>query len=114
MIGRLLSVGGFTALSRVTGFVRDIFMASILGAGPMSDAFMVAFRLPNNFRAIFAEGAFNAAFLPRYTAAATAHGTAPTSAASRFADDVFAWQFAVQIILLFLALIFMRPVVTVL
>ena len=66
MIGRLVSVGFFTALSRVAGFVRDVLMAAILGAGPMSDAFMVAFRLPNNFRAIFAEGAFNAAFLPRY------------------------------------------------
>ena len=66
MIRRLFSVGGFTALSRVAGFVRDVIMAAILGAGPMSDAFLVAFRLPNHFRSIFAEGAFNAAFLPRY------------------------------------------------
>ena len=63
MIGRLASVGGFTALSRVAGFFRDVLMAAVLGAGPASDAFMVAFRLPNNFRAIFAEGAFSAAFL---------------------------------------------------
>src|SRR5712672_498196 len=88
-------------------------MAAILGAGPMSDAFMVAFRLPNNFRAIFAEGAFNAAFLPRYTAAATKTGTLPTSAAARFADDVFAWQCAAQLVLLALALIFMRPLIAV-
>ena len=114
MIGRLLSVGGFTALSRVAGFVRDMLMAAILGAGPMSDAFMVAFRLPNNFRAIFAEGAFNAAFLPRYTAAATKTGTAPTSSAARFADDVFAWQFFAQLFLLILALAFMRQIVAVL
>src|SRR5258705_2786977 len=114
MIGRLLSVGGFTALSRVAGFFRDILMAAILGAGPMSDAFMVAFRLPNNFRAIFAEGAFNAAFLPRYTAAATKAGTAPTSAATRFADDVFSWQVLVQLVLLVLALVFMREGVMVL
>jgi len=111
VIGRLLSVGGFTALSRVAGFIRDVLMAAVLGAGPMSDAFMVAFRLPNNFRAIFAEGAFNAAFLPRYTAAATKAGTAPTSAATRFADDVFSWQVAVQLALLILALVFMRQVV---
>ena len=52
MIGRLISVGGFTALSRIAGFFRDVLMAAILGAGPVSDAFMVAFRLPNNFRAI--------------------------------------------------------------
>jgi len=75
MIGRLISVGGFTALSRVAGFFRDVIMAAVLGAGPMSDAFMVAFRLPNNFRAIFAEGAFNAAFLPRYAAAAAKSGS---------------------------------------
>ncbi len=114
MIGRLLSVGGFTALSRVMGFVRDILMASILGAGPMSDAFLVAFRLPNNFRAIFAEGAFNAAFLPRYTAAATHSGTAPTSDATRFADDAFSWQVFAQLILLILALLFMRQIVALL
>ena len=114
LIGRLLSVGGFTALSRLAGFIRDVLMAAVLGAGPVSDAFMVAFRLPNNFRAIFAEGAFNAAFLPRYTAAATKTGTAPTSAATRFADDVFAWQLFVQLVLLILALIFMREIVAVL
>jgi len=114
MIGRLVSVGGFTALSRVAGFVRDILMAAILGAGVMSDAFMVAFRFPNNFRAIFAEGAFNAAFLPRYTAAATKNGTTPTSAATRFADDVFAWQVLAQLVLLILALAFMREIVAVL
>src|SRR4051812_30606542 len=114
MIARLLSVGGFTALSRVAGFIRDVLMAAILGAGPMSDAFMVAFRLPNNFRAIFAEGAFNAAFLPRYTAAATQAGTAPTSAATRFADDVFSWQVFAQMVLLVLALLFMRQIVALL
>ncbi len=114
MIRRLLSVSGFTALSRLAGFARDVMMAAAMGAGPISDAFIVAFRLPNNFRAIFAEGAFNAAFLPRYSAAATRNGTAPTSAATRFADDVFAWQFAVQLVLLLLAFVFMRQIVTVL
>ena len=66
MIDRILTVGGFTLLSRVTGFVRDIMLAAILGAGPVADAFFVALRLPNHFRAIFAEGAFNAAFVPAY------------------------------------------------
>jgi putative peptidoglycan lipid II flippase len=111
MIGRLVSVGFFTALSRVAGFLRDVLMAAILGAGPMSDAFMVAFRLPNNFRAIFAEGAFNAAFLPRYAATETKTGHAPDSLAARFANAVFAWQAAAQIVLLVLALLFMRPLV---
>ena len=108
MIGRLLSVGGFTALSRVAGFFRDVLMAAILGAGPVSDAFMVAFRLPNHFRAIFAEGAFNAAFLPRYTARATKDEAGD---AKRFANQVFAWQMATQLVLLFLAVGFMRPIV---
>ena len=62
MIERILTVGGFTLLSRATGFARDIILAAVLGAGPVADAFFVALRLPNHFRAIFAEGAFNAAF----------------------------------------------------
>ncbi len=56
MIGKILTVGGYTLLSRLTGFVRDIMLAAIIGAGPVADAFFVAFRLPNHFRAIFAEG----------------------------------------------------------
>jgi putative peptidoglycan lipid II flippase len=113
LIRRLLSVGGFTALSRIAGFIRDVLMAAILGAGPMSDAFFVAFRFPNNFRAIFAEGAFNAAFLPRYAAAVTRSGTKISPEAARFADDVFAWQFAAQFVLMVLALVFMRQIVQV-
>ena len=66
MIDRILTVGGITLLSRVTGFLRDIMLAAVLGAGPVADAFFVALRLPNHFRAIFAEGAFNAAFIPAY------------------------------------------------
>src|SRR5260221_12711767 len=66
MIRNIFTVGGWTLVSRVTGFVRDIVMAAVLGARPVADAFFVAFRLPNHFRAIFAEGAFAAAFLPAY------------------------------------------------
>ena len=66
MIKRIATVGGLTLVSRVTGFMRDVVMAAVLGAGPVADAFFVAFRLPNHFRAIFAEGAFNAAFVPAY------------------------------------------------
>jgi len=60
MLGRIFTVGSYTLLSRLTGFARDIMLAAILGAGPVADAFFVALRLPNHFRAIFAEGAFNA------------------------------------------------------
>src|SRR6266704_1555192 len=74
MLGRIFTVGGYTLLSRLTGFARDIMLAAILGAGPMADAFFVAFRLPNHFRAIFAEGAFNAAFVPAYAHVHGEHG----------------------------------------
>ena len=60
----IATFGGFTLISRVTGFLRDVVIANFLGAGAVSDAFFVAFKLPNLFRNLFAEGAFNAAFVP--------------------------------------------------
>jgi putative peptidoglycan lipid II flippase len=108
MFKRLLTVAGYTALSRVTGYLRDIVMNFVLGAGALSDVFMVAFRLPNNFRAIFGEGAFNAAFLPRFAKLRTEQGA---EAADRFADEVYSWQIVVQLILLAAALIGMRTVI---
>ena len=56
----------FTIISRILGYVRDILIAMFLGAGPLADAFFVAFRIPNTFRRLFSEGAFNAAFVPSY------------------------------------------------
>lgn len=64
LIRAATTVGGFTLLSRFAGFARDLLMARFLGAGFASDAFLVAFRLPNLFRSLFAEGAFSAAFVP--------------------------------------------------
>ena len=61
-----MKVSGFTAISRVLGFVRDIFIARYLGSGLLGDAFFSAFRFPNLFRRIFGEGAFNAAFVPMF------------------------------------------------
>ncbi len=61
------TVGGMTAISRVLGFVRDVLIAGTLGTGPIADAFFVAFRFPNLFRRFFAEGAFNAAFVPLFS-----------------------------------------------
>ena len=66
MLKKILSVGGWTLVSRVTGFVRDVVIAAVMGVGPVADAFVVALRLPNHFRAIFGEGAFNSAFVPTY------------------------------------------------
>lgn len=61
------TVAGITALSRILGFLRDIIFAALLGATPMADSFIVAFRIPNLLRRMFAEGAFNSAFLPLFT-----------------------------------------------
>ena len=58
----------FTLISRILGYLRDILIAIFLGASIFADAFFVAFRLPNTFRRLFAEGTFNAAFIPSYTA----------------------------------------------
>jgi putative peptidoglycan lipid II flippase len=111
MFRRLLSVSGFTLLSRITGFVRDMLMAWILGKGILSDAFFVAFLFPNNFRAIFGEGTINPAFLPRYAAL---HARGEKAAAAKFANDVFSWQIAAQIVLLVLATVFMPAIIRIL
>ena len=111
MIERILTVGGFTLLSRVSGFVRDIILAAVLGAGPVADAFFVALRLPNHFRAIFAEGAFNAAFVPAYARIREEGGAAR---AGQFADRIFTLLLASQIVLLAVALIFTPAVIDVL
>jgi putative peptidoglycan lipid II flippase len=66
-LGRsIFTVGSFTLLSRIVGFGRDIVLSAILGSGPVADAFIVAFKLPNLFRRLFAEGAFSAAFVPLF------------------------------------------------
>src|SRR5205809_1804158 len=103
MIGRIFTVGGFTLLSRVTGFFRDVVLAAVLGAGPVADAFFVALRLPNHFRAIFAEGAFNAAFIPAYT---SVRGASGANSARLFADRIFVLLLASQIVMLAIALAF--------
>ncbi|MBQ8678027.1 MAG: lipid II flippase MurJ, partial [Alphaproteobacteria bacterium] len=64
LLKSIATFGGFTLISRFTGFARDIVIANFLGAGMISDAFFVSFKLPNLFRSLFAEGAFTAAFVP--------------------------------------------------
>ena len=78
------TVSGFTAISRALGFVRDMLTALVLGTGPAADAFFVAFRLPNLFRSLFAEGAFNSAFVPLFAKNLQAEGK---SAARQFAEE---------------------------
>jgi putative peptidoglycan lipid II flippase len=76
LLRNFATVGGATATSRILGFVRDIFVAAALGTGPVADAFFVAFRFPNLFRRLFAEGAFNSAFVPLYARALEGEGEA--------------------------------------
>ena len=83
----LATVGGLTGISRILGFVRDILMAAGLGTGPVADAFFVAFRFPNFFRRLFAEGAFNAAFVPQFARRLEADGQ---DAARAYAESVLA------------------------
>ena len=74
-LGRAVAtVGGFTLLSRLVGFVRDIVLSAVLGSGAVADAFFVAFKLPNFFRRLFAEGAFSAAFVPLFSRELQGHG----------------------------------------
>ena len=111
MIRRIATVGGLTLVSRLTGFIRDVVMAAILGAGPLADAFFVAFRLPNHFRAIFAEGAFAAAFVPAYARTLEQAGL---PAAKLFADQIAAALIGINLMLLAIAMIFTPWVVSVL
>lgn len=88
MMKSLATVSGLTILSRLLGFVRQILMAGIIGAGgnPVADAFWAAFRLPNMFRRLFAEGAFHAAFIPMFQA----RSVESRNDAKIFAEEVMA------------------------
>ena len=100
MLRSIATVGGWTMASRVLGFARDILIARVLGAGLEADAFFVAFRFPNLFRRLFAEGAFNAAFVPLYARALTERGPV---LAQRFAEETLALMIAALLALTLLA-----------
>lgn len=84
MLKNAFTVGMWTMASRVLGFARDMLIAAILGTGPVADAFFVALRLPNLFRRLFGEGAFNAAFVPSISAILHTEGI---EAANSFAEE---------------------------
>lgn len=90
----IATIGANTMLSRVLGFIRDVMMAALMGAGSMADAFFVAFQFPNLFRRLFAEGAFNSAFVPLFAGTLQEHGPA---AARAFAGRALAVLIAVLI-----------------
>ncbi|MEO0500152.1 MAG: murein biosynthesis integral membrane protein MurJ [Pseudomonadota bacterium] len=103
------TIGGLTMVSRVFGFARDILLARFLGAGTGADAFFVAFKLPNIFRRLFAEGAFSAAFVPMFSKAW--HGDGGQAAALTFSRQVLSVFLPVLFIFTALAEIFMPWIV---
>jgi putative peptidoglycan lipid II flippase len=96
LVKKFATVGGSTLISRMFGFGREMLMATALGTGPMADAFYAAFVFPNLFRRLFAEGAFNAAFVPLF---AREIETGGNDAAKRFSEEVFGVLFTVLLLL---------------
>ncbi len=108
MYRNFISVGGFTALSRLTGFARDLMIAAMLGVGPLADAFFVALRLPNQFRAIFGEGAFSSAYVPTYSRVLITEGD---DCAKIFSSRIFTLLLISQLALLALAYLYTNQLV---
>ncbi|WP_417767002.1 murein biosynthesis integral membrane protein MurJ [Stappia sp.] len=111
LLRNFATVGGATMTSRVLGFCRDVMIAAFVGAGPVADAFFVAFRLPNLFRRLLAEGAFNSAFVPLFARALEEGGD---EGARRFAGEVFAALFWTLLALTGVAMVAMPALVFVL
>lgn len=106
-----MTVGGFTAVSRVFGLIREMMISHFLGASIVTDAFFVAFKFPNLFRRIFAEGAFNASFVPLFSHSLVADGPA---VAKVMAERVFACLAFVLIIFVSLVVFFTPSIIHVL
>lgn len=102
------NVGAMTTLSRLLGFGRDVLLASVLGTGLAADAFVAAFRFPNLFRRLFAEGAFNAAFIPLFSGA-LAHSP---QEAQDMAARIISWLIGFLLVVTVLAEVFMPYVLT--
>jgi len=86
LVKKFATVASGTLMSRVLGFTREMLMAAAVGTGPIADAFYAAFQFPNTFRRLFAEGAFNAAFVPLFAKEIEANGV---DGAKRFSEEVF-------------------------
>ncbi len=107
LVRGFVTVGGWTLMSRILGFVRDALIAAYLGAGPAAEAFVVAFSLPNLFRRFFAEGTLNVAFVPLFSKKVEAGEDA-----KRFAEDTLSVLAAALIALTLLATLFMPALVS--
>ena len=107
LIASTSTFGFFTLISRILGYVRDILIAIFLGTSFLADAFFVAFRLPNTFRRLFAEGTFNAAFIPSYAGALAKNKIE----ADNFAKNVFNLLFIILLFFVLVAEIFMPQLI---
>ena len=107
LIASTSTFGFFTLISRILGYVRDILIAIFLGTSLFADAFFVAFRLPNTFRRLFAEGTFNAAFIPSYAGELAKNKIN----ADNFAKNVFNLLFIILLVLVLVAEIFMPQLI---
>lgn len=94
LIRSIATVGNYTIISRILGFVRDLLMASYIGAGPVMDALVVAIKIPSFFRRLFAEGAFNAAFVPLFAGTFAAEGK---EEARTYAEEIMSLLVAILI-----------------
>ena len=104
------TIGSLTLVSRILGFIRDMLQARYVGAGMAADAFLIAFRLPNLFRALFAEGAFAAAFVPMFNRQMGADA-GDLTAAKRFAEDVLSVLLPILTIFTVIMIIGASPIV---
>ena len=103
-------VGIITLISRISGLFRDFFVAKYLGAGKLSDCFLVAFKIPNLFRSVFAEGAFNSAFVPIFSGVLYEKSK---DKAKEFCKNLFSFLFYILLIFTLIAEIFMPFIIDV-
>jgi len=106
MFRSMFTVGGFTLMSRILGLARDKLIATYIGSGALGDVWVAAFRLPNLFRRVFGEGAFNAAFVPMYSRRIEEDGD---EVADKFAMRTMSLMALILAVLFVLAFIFMDP-----
>jgi len=111
LIKSTATIGGYTLLSRVLGFVRDVTIASTLGASFLSDAFFVAFKLPNYLRRLFAEGAFNSAFIPMFAGQLAVDGH---EKAKRFSGEAMSFLLVILLAVTGIFIVFMPQLMCVL
>ncbi|MGB0383007.1 MAG: lipid II flippase MurJ, partial [Alphaproteobacteria bacterium] len=104
-------VGFWTFLSRLLGFIRDLLLAMSFGSGPVADAFVAAFQIPNLCRRLFAEGAFNAAFVPVFTQQLQNFGK---NSAKLFAENILVYLLGILLVVNIFAIMFMPEIVMVL